>query len=47
MTNLPSLAAATLEGLCPKCGAVTLFAGTAQLAKAGRACGLDFAALNK
>ncbi len=41
MTNLPSLAAATLEGLCPKCRAVPRFA------KACRACGLDIAALGK
>jgi uncharacterized protein (DUF983 family) len=28
----PSLAAATFKGLCPRCGARTLFAGTARFA---------------
>ena len=38
----PSLAAAAIEGLCPNCGARTLFAGLARFAPACRACGLDF-----
>jgi uncharacterized protein (DUF983 family) len=42
----PSLAAATLQGLCPRCGARTLFAGLARFAPACRACGLDFAGFN-
>ena len=42
----PTLAAATLKGLCPKCGAATLFAGTARFASTCRACGLDFAAID-
>ena len=42
----PSLAAATAKGLCPRCGAATLFAGTARFAPACRACGLDFAAID-
>ena len=42
----PSLAAATLKGLCPRCGANTLFAGVASFAPICRACGLDFAAFN-
>ena len=42
----PSLAAATLQGLCPRCGARTLFAGLARFAPTCRACGLDFAAFN-
>ena len=42
----PSLAAATSEGLCPRCGARTLFAGLARFAPTCRSCGLDFAAFN-
>ena len=42
----PSLAAASLAGLCPRCGARTLFAGLARFAPACRACGLDFTAFN-
>ncbi len=42
----PSLAAATLHGLCPRCGARTLFGGLARFAPACRACGLDFDKLN-
>ncbi len=42
----PSLAASTLGGLCPRCGAKTLFAGTARFAPTCRACGLDFAAID-
>ena len=42
----PSLAAATFNGLCPRCGARTLFAGTARLAPNCDQCGLDFAAFD-
>ena len=42
----PSLAAASLEGLCPRCGAKTLFDGLVRFAPACRACGLDFAGYN-
>jgi len=42
----PSLAAATFEGLCPRCGARTLFAGLARFAPACRSCGLDFTSFN-
>ena len=42
----PSLAAATLEGLCPRCGAKTLFSGLASFAPRCRSCGLNFAAYN-
>ena len=42
----PSLAAATFEGLCPQCGARTLFAGLARFAPTCRNCGLDFASFN-
>ena len=40
----PFLAAA--QGLCPRCGARTLFAGRATFAPKCRACGLDFHAFN-
>jgi uncharacterized protein (DUF983 family) len=42
----PSLAAASIGGLCPRCGARTLFAGAARFAPACRGCGLDFLAFN-
>jgi uncharacterized protein (DUF983 family) len=43
----PSIAAAALLGLCPKCGARTLFGGNlAQFAPHCRACGLDFSRFN-
>jgi uncharacterized protein (DUF983 family) len=42
----PSLAAATIEGLCPRCGARTLFAGLTGFAPHCSNCGLDFAAYN-
>jgi uncharacterized protein (DUF983 family) len=35
-----------LKGLCPRCGARTLFAGLATFAPRCRACGLDYAAFN-
>jgi len=35
-----------LSGLCPRCGAKTLFAGIASFAPACRACGLSFASFN-
>jgi uncharacterized protein (DUF983 family) len=42
----PSLAAATFKGLCPRCGARTLFAGTARFAPSCAQCGLDFASFD-
>ena len=42
----PPLVAASLKGLCPRCGAKTLFAGIARFAAKCRACGLDFSSLN-
>ncbi|MGH6783814.1 MAG: DUF983 domain-containing protein [Sphingomicrobium sp.] len=42
----PSLAAATLTGLCPRCGEKTLFDGLASFAPRCSACGLDFASFN-
>ncbi|SFS01835.1 Uncharacterized conserved protein, DUF983 family [Sphingomonas jatrophae] len=35
-----------MRGLCPKCGAATLFAGPVRFADRCRACGLDFAGFN-
>ncbi len=35
-----------LRGLCPRCGAPTLFAGVIAFAPRCGACGLDFAAFN-
>lgn len=42
----PGLARAALLGLCPECGAPTLYSGVVRLAPACRACGLDLAAFN-
>ena len=42
----PSLAAAAIQGLCPNCGARTLFAGLARFAPKCRSCGLDFESYN-
>jgi uncharacterized protein (DUF983 family) len=38
----PGIAAAALFGLCPRCGARTLFAGVARFHHTCRACGLEF-----
>jgi uncharacterized protein (DUF983 family) len=35
-----------VQGLCPRCGAHTLFSGLASFAAACANCGLDFAAFN-
>jgi uncharacterized protein (DUF983 family) len=37
---------AALRGLCPRCGARSLFEGVASFAPKCRSCGLDFAAFN-
>ena len=42
----PTIVQAALGGLCPRCGAKTLFAGFARFAPSCRACRLDFAAFN-
>lgn len=42
----PGIAAAALSGLCPRCGAKSLFAGVASFAPECPACGLDFAKFN-
>ena len=42
----PGIARAGLFGLCPRCGARTLFDGVASFAPRCRFCGLDFSAFN-
>lgn len=42
----PALREAALFGLCPRCGARTLFAGPIKFAAHCRACGLDFSRFN-
>lgn len=42
----PGLSEAALRGLCPHCGARTLFGGWISFAPRCRACGLDFASFN-
>jgi uncharacterized protein (DUF983 family) len=42
----PAPLAIALGGLCPRCGAKTLFAGIVRFAPACDACGLDLAAFN-
>ncbi|MEO0062667.1 MAG: hypothetical protein RLZZ08_1227 [Pseudomonadota bacterium] len=42
----PGVSQAALLGLCPRCGAKTLFGGLTEFAPRCRACGLDFAAFN-
>jgi uncharacterized protein (DUF983 family) len=42
----PTALEVSLGGLCPRCGAKTLFAGFARFATSCRACGLDFTAFN-
>jgi len=42
----PGIAKAALLGLCPECGAKTLFAGTAKFADRCDNCGLDYEAFN-
>ena len=42
----PGIASAALFGLCPKCGAKTMFDGPIKFASTCRACGLDFAKFN-
>jgi uncharacterized protein (DUF983 family) len=43
----PGLVSAALSGLCPRCGAKTLFAAPAGLADECVGCGLDFLALER
>lgn len=42
----PSVAAAALQGLCPACGARTLFHGWVRFAERCRQCGLDLTQFN-
>ncbi|MGL5838940.1 MAG: DUF983 domain-containing protein [Sphingorhabdus sp.] len=42
----PGLAEAALFGLCPECGAKTLFAAPATFAPRCTSCGLDYSAFN-
>ncbi len=42
----PTRAAAALQGLCPRCGARSLFAGPVGFAPTCSRCGLDFTAFN-
>jgi len=42
----PHPAQAGLKGLCPRCGAPTMFAGWIQFADRCRVCGLDYGAYN-
>jgi uncharacterized protein (DUF983 family) len=42
----PTLARASLEGRCPRCGEGSLFNGTVGFASRCRACGLDFSQFN-
>lgn len=42
----PSIVEVGLKGLCPRCGASTLFAGFIRFADRCRACGLQFSAFN-
>ena len=42
----PSPLAAGIGGLCPRCGARTLFQGLLRFAPRCRACGLDYQAFN-
>jgi uncharacterized protein (DUF983 family) len=42
----PTPARAAFRGLCPRCGASTLFDGAVRFATTCRSCGLDFAAFN-
>jgi len=42
----PTPAAVALKGLCPRCGAGTLFAGPVAFAPKCPACGLDFSSFN-
>jgi uncharacterized protein (DUF983 family) len=43
----PGLLSAALSGLCPRCGAKTLFAAPAALAEECAGCGLNFTSLKR
>ena len=42
----PGIAKAALFGLCPQCGAKTLFSGPARFSDRCSACGLDYSSFN-
>jgi uncharacterized protein (DUF983 family) len=42
----PKVLDAALQGLCPRCGSMTLFAGFIRFAPSCRTCPLDFSAFN-
>lgn len=42
----PGIAAAALFGLCPRCGAKSLFVGPAKFASRCQTCGLDYGQFN-
>jgi len=42
----PKFVDAALQGLCPRCGSKTLFAGFIRFAPTCRVCGLDLSAFN-
>jgi uncharacterized protein (DUF983 family) len=44
--SIPTPTEAALKGLCPRCGARTLFAGIIRFAPRCNACGLDIAGFN-
>lgn len=44
--QMPAVVDAALKGLCPRCGAPTLFQTLLRFAPRCRACGLDFQAFN-
>ena len=43
----PGLVSAALSGLCPRCGAATLFAAPAAVAERCGRCGLDYRSLER
>ena len=45
-TSAPTAVGAAVGGLCPRCGAKTLFNGLVAFAPACRACGLDLTTFN-
>ncbi len=45
-SNPPTIVAVGLQGLCPRCGAKTLFDGVIKFAAQCRACGLDIDGFN-
>ena len=45
-TGAPTPVAVALGGLCPRCGAKTLFGGMASFAPSCSNCGLDFSSFN-